>query len=90
MWAGGTDSTLRYVGLNGSNVTTWTTAATLSGESVTALGEHNSELYVGTNIGNLYKWNGSSLDLQFTLTSGKPITAILSFNSKVYCGVSAT
>jgi len=90
IWAGFTDSTLRYVGLNGSSGTAWTTAATLSGESVTALGDHGGELYVGTNIGKLYKWNGASLDLQLTLTSGKPITSILSFNSKVYCGISAT
>ena len=90
VWVAVSDSTIRNIGLNGNSASTWTTAATLSGEYGTSFGVHSGELYLGTSIGKLYKWNGASFALQFTLTSGKPITSILSYNSKVYCGVSAT
>ncbi len=88
IWAAFIDDTVMYVGTSGSSGTAWTTAATLSGESVTSMGVHDAELYIGTSTGNLYKWNGSSFALQASSTNSVPITALLSFNSKLYAGLS--
>lgn len=91
IWIGHTNGSICSIGLNGGGSTAWTTRATITGKHPTSMCVHGGELFVGTYTGELYKWNGSSFTLvSDSISSAYSISSMISFNSKLYAGLSAT